>query len=404
MFLFISGDKNRLFWHTLYVSLKSAIFDEMRIVVNTRLLLKNRLEGIGWFTYETLKRITRDHPEHRFIFLFDRPFDNEFVFNENITPVVVCPPTRHPLLWYLWFEWKIPAILKKYKAELFLSPDGYLSTRTKIPQLPVIHDLNFIHRPKDLPWLTSEYYNYWFPKFAGKAVRIATVSSYSKKDISELFKVDPAMIDVVYNGCNPLYIPLDDEIRDEVRERYTGGTPYFLYVGALHPRKNVDGLLMAFDEFKNRSKNNVKLVIAGGRMFKTGKIHDIYMAMNSRDEVIFTGRIPAEELKLLLGSALALTFVPFFEGFGIPVIEAMGAGVPVICSNTTSLPEVGGNAVFYIDPVSTSGIADAMWQMNNDSELRKSLIAKGNIQKEKFSWERSAALLWQSIEKVLAES
>jgi glycosyltransferase involved in cell wall biosynthesis len=373
----------------------------MRIVVNTRLLLKNRLEGIGWFTYETLKRITRDHPEHQFIFLFDRPYDPEFVFYENVTPLVVCPPTRHPFLWYFWFEFKIPAILKKYKADLFLSPDGYLSTRTSILQLAVIHDLNFIHRPGDLPWLTSKYYNYWFPKFAAKAARIATVSSYSKKDISELFKVDPAMIDVVYNGCNPVYRPLDEEVRLQVRKKYTGGSPYFLYVGALHPRKNIEGLLLAFNEFKSRSNNNVKLVIAGGQMFKTGKIHDICLSLEYREEVLFTGRILCEELKLLLGSALALTFVPFFEGFGIPVVEAMGAGLPVICSNTTSLPEVGGNAVYYVDPVSVSGIADAMFQMTHDKALRESLIEKGNLQKEKFSWERSAALLWQSIEKVL---
>ena len=141
----------------------------MVIVVNTRLLLKNRLEGIGWFTYETLKRITRDHPGHQFIFLFDRKYDEEFVFASNVKPVVVWPPTRHVSLMYFWFNWRIPRILKKFKADVFVSPDGNLSLHTKIPQLAVIHDINFLHRPKDLPCIVAKYYNYFFPRFARKA-------------------------------------------------------------------------------------------------------------------------------------------------------------------------------------------------------------------------------------------
>ncbi len=375
----------------------------MIIVVNTRLLLKNRLEGIGWFTYETQKRITRDHPEHRFIFLFDRPYDPEFIFSENITPVTLWPPTRHPLLWYLWFEFRVPRILRKYKADLFLSTDGYLSRRTLVPQLPVMHDLNFIHRPGGLPRAISTYYNYFFPRFARIARRIATVSAYSAADIAETFRTDPEKIDIVYSGYNQKYRPVEPASQEETRNKYTGGKRYFLYVGALHPRKNIEGLLKAYDEFKQRPDTPEKLVIVGGEMFKTGPIFRIYNKMKFRREVIFTGRIPDEELRLVLGSALALVFVPFFEGFGLPLIEAMGAGVPVICSNTTSLPEIGGDAALYADPRSPSQIADAMERINRNEELRKDLIVRGNARKEIFTWDRTAALLWQSMEKILSE-
>ena len=129
----------------------------MNIAINTRLLLHNRLEGIGWFTYETLKIITRSHPEHHFIFLFDRPFHEEFIFSDNITPVVLFPQSRHPFLWYWWFEFSVPAALKKHRADIFLSPDGYLSLCAKTPSLPVIHDLNFEHYPEDLPWVVRRY-------------------------------------------------------------------------------------------------------------------------------------------------------------------------------------------------------------------------------------------------------
>ncbi len=373
----------------------------MVIAVNTRLLLKDKLEGIGWFTLETLKRMTLNHPEHQFIFIFDRPFDQDFIFAENVTPVVIGPPTRHPFLWYIWFEFQIPKVLKKYKADLFLSTDGYLSLNTNVPQLAVIHDINFVHRPADLPWLKAKYYNYFFPKFAKRAKRISTVSFYSKEDITRSFKVDYDKIDVVYDGINQIFEPINDEEKKAVRNRFTEGSEYFLFVGALHPRKNVNGLLKAFDAYKSIDDNDIKLVVVGGEMHKTGEIFDTYENMRSKKDVVFTGRVSSDELHDIFGGALALTFVPFFEGFGIPVVEAMSAGIPVICSNTTSIPEVGGNAVLYADPCKIDQITEAMYKIGHEPELREELIKKGFSQKEKFSWDETSRLLWMSVERSL---
>lgn len=373
----------------------------MRIAVNTRLLLKGKLEGIGWFTFETLKRMTQNHPEHEFIFIFDRPFDPDFIFSENVTPVVIGPPARHPFLFYIWFDFRIPKILKKYKADLFLSPDGYLSLRTNVPQLAVIHDINFVHRPDDLPWLIEKYYNFFFPRFARIAKRIATVSFYSKEDIARSFKISYDKIDVVYDGINHIFKPLSEKEKTEVRNKYSGGSEYFLFVGALHPRKNVSGLLNAFDAFKMDSDNNIKLIIVGGEMHKTGDIFETYANMRYKNDVVFTGRVATSDLHDIFGAALALTFVPFFEGFGIPVVEAMTAGVPVLCSNTTSIPEVGGNAVIYADPMKIDQITDAMLKLANDKELRKELIEKGFEQKNKFSWDETAHLLWESVKRTM---
>lgn len=373
----------------------------MRIAVNTRLLLSGRLEGIGWFTFETLQRITRDNPEHEFIFIFDRPYSPEFIFAGNVTPVVVAPPARHPFLFYLWFDFRIPRILKKYKADIFVSPDGYLSLRTKVPQLAVIHDINFLHRPEDLPWLMGHYYNFFFPKFARKAKRIATVSFYSKEDIVRSYKIDYDKIDVVYDGVNGIYQPIPEPDKIRVREKYTDGEAYFLFVGALHPRKNVSGLLKAFDAFKFETNHKIKLVIVGGEMHKTGDIFETYDNLRFKKDVVFTGRVSTEELRDIFGAAYALTFVPFFEGFGIPVVEAMSAGVPVICSNTTSLPEVGGNAVLYADPMKIGQITEAMIQLASDDNLRQSLIEKGFEQRKRFSWDETAGLLWKSINRTL---
>lgn len=370
----------------------------MIIAVNTRLLIQGKLEGIGWFARETLSRITRDHPEHQFLFIFDRPFASEFVFSENVTPIVLSPPTRHPFLWYLWFEFQIPRILKKHKVDLFFSPDGYLSLGTRVRQLAAIHDINFAHRPKDLPWLTAKYYNYFFPRFARKARRIVTVSFFSKEDLLRTYKIGSDKIDVVYNGVNTLYTPTTETEQEKARARYSGGKAYFLFIGSLHPRKNISGLLRAYDAFRTSVETDTKLVIIGESMFKSNDIELTYEGMRYKEDVIFTGRLSNEELHQVLGASLALTFVPFFEGFGIPVIEAMNAGVPVICSNTTSLPEVGGHAVLYVDPFSLNQIRDAMIKIYQEKELRDSLIEKGFVQKEKFSWDKTAELLWGSIQ------
>nr|MBD3621087.1 glycosyltransferase family 4 protein [Sunxiuqinia sp.] len=373
----------------------------MLIAVNARLLQKGKLEGIGWFTHEMLCRITRNHPEHQFLFLFDRPYADEFIFSENVTPLVFSPPTRHPVLWYVWFEWMIPRVLKKYHADLFLSPDGYLSLSSNVKQLAVIHDINFAHRPQDLPWLMAKYYNFFFPKFAKRACRIATVSKYSKTDISQSYGISSDLIDVVYNGVNERYQPTSEEEKERTRQKIASGSPYFLSIGSLHPRKNIDGLLRAYDEFRNAGNTEAKLVIAGGELFKTAEIRKTLECMRFKNEVIFTGHLSGEDLHQLLGAALALTFVSFFEGFGIPVLEAMRTGVPVICSNTSSLPEVGGEAVLFVDPFDGRQITAAMQRIADDENLRVELIAKGHVQQGKFSWDRTAARLWESIQQCL---
>jgi glycosyltransferase involved in cell wall biosynthesis len=225
-----------------------------------------------------------------------------------------------------------------------------------------------------------------------------TVSNFSKEDMSQTYGIDPGKIDVVYNGVNKLYTPTTGEEKSETRARYSGGKPYFLFIGSLHPRKNICGLLRAYDAFCSSVETDVKLLIVGESMFKTGDIRRTYENMRFKDDVVFTGRLGNEDLHQVLGASLALAFVPFFEGFGIPVIEAMNAGVPVICSNTTSLPEVGGDAVLYADPYSVSQIKEAMIRISQEKELRELLIEKGFAQKEKFDWDKTAEMLWQSIQ------
>ena len=373
----------------------------MEIVVNTRLLLPNKLEGIGWFTFETLKRITNNHPDDHFIFLFDRDFDEDFLFADNITPVILSPQARHPFLFYWWFEFSVANFLNKYKPDLFLSPDGYMSLKANCKQLAVIHDLSFEHYPKDVSFIVRKYYKHFFPKFARKAARIATVSEFSKNDIIKQYGIDSSTIDVVFNGCNELYQPIDEEQKTATKELFSNGTDYFLFVGALHPRKNISRLFQALDKFKSINTNNVKLVIVGEKYYWTHDIKMTYINMKYKDDVIFTGRLSPEDLKNVIASALAMTYVPYFEGFGIPILEAFNCDVPVITSNITSMPEVANDAALLVDPFSVDSIANAMNYLYKDEDMRNSLIAKGRKRKLDFSWDKTADALWQSIVKTV---
>jgi glycosyltransferase involved in cell wall biosynthesis len=371
----------------------------VQIVVNTRLLLKDRLDGMGWFSYQTLKRITQNNPDVHFVFLFDRGFDKDFIFPDNVTPLVLGPQARHPFLYYAWFQLSVRQVLNKMKPDLFLSPDGFLSLGAECKQLPVIHDINFLHYPQDSKWLTAKYYNYFFPKFATEATRIATVSEYSKADISKSYAIDPTKIDVVYNGIHSFFKPVSSSDQQKTKEKYSGGKNYFISVGSIHPRKNIPNLIKAFAQFKKESDSDMKLLLAGPNYWGLSAIETAKKESGCVEDIFFTGRLSDEELALVLGSATALTFIPYFEGFGIPLVEAMEAKIPIITSNVTSLPEIAGEAALLVDPHEVNAIKNAMLRIYKEDDLRKELVAKGMIQKQKFSWDKSAELLWESVIK-----
>ena len=374
----------------------------MKIAVNTRLLLADKLEGIGWVAFETLKRITRAHPEHEFFFIFDRKWDERFIFSDNITPIAAGPQARHPFLYYLWFEHTIPKVLNRINADLFLSPDAYLSLKTNVDSIPVFHDLNFEHYPKDLPLLERKYYRYFFPRYARKANHIVTVSEFSKKDIVNLYDVPAEKVSVVYNGANEDFQTLSEAAREDTRKKLSDGCPYFIFVGALHPRKNLARLFQAFDYFKDQHKTDIKLLVVGNKKYWTKDIKHAYEGMRNNHEVIFSGRMPANELHNAVASALAMTYVSYFEGFGIPIIEAYRCDTPVVTSNITSMPEVAGDAAILVDPFSVKSIAKGLEKVALDPELRSEMIRKGRERKKIFTWQNSADQLWEVIENVLS--
>ena len=373
----------------------------MNIGVNTRLLLAGKMDGIGWFTAETLRRIVVSHPEHEFYFFFDRKPDARFVYASNVHPVVLCPQARHPILWYLFFQCSIPYALKRHKIDLFLSPDGYTSLDVKTPTLTVIHDINFEHGADYLKPSHQRYMTYFSPQFARYSTRLATVSQFSKKDIAETYHIDPKKIDVVYDGAHEGYRPLTAQEKKETREQYSGGCRYFIFISTILKRKNLATLLTAFDCFKKDDVEETKLVVVGHKVWWQDELAKAYQQMSHKKDVIFIGRAEPEVLARLLGAAEALVYPSLYEGFGIPILEAFEAEVPVITSNCTSMPEVAGDAAILVEPTHAEALTKALYDVVSDPSLAGQLVARGRVQRMRFSWDITAERLWASMMKTL---
>ncbi len=364
----------------------------MTIAVNTRFLLPGKLEGIGRYTYEVCRRLPELFPDDDLVFLFDRPYDSRFVTGPRTRAIVVPPPARHPVLWYLWFEWALPRALKRAGAEVFFSPDGYTSLRSPVPSVMTVHDLAFEHFPGHTPPLVSRYYRYFTPRYCHHARYVAAVSQFTALDIQQRYGLSAERIAVCGNGCREGFYPLSSDERAQARQQYAGGKPYFLYIGAIHPRKNVHRLIDAFGAFKQRTHAPHQLLIAGRMAWKEGPVETAYQSSPARRDIQLLGFVPDEELPRLMGAAFAFVYPSLFEGFGLPLLEAMHAEVPVISSRSSSMTEVTADAGLLIDPYQTEGLADAMEQML-DSQLRSSLVKRGKGQRQQYSWDRTARVI-----------
>lgn len=370
----------------------------MRIGINTRFLLSDKMEGFGWYTYEVVRRIVQNHPEHEFVLFFDRKVDDKFKFGDNSTEIVLNPQARHPILYLIWFEWSLRRALKRHKIDLLFSPDGSLPLSSTIPQIHVIHDINFEHYPVDLPGIVGWYYRRFFPKFARHAKKIITVSEASKQDIAGTYKIDSDKIVVAWNGASDKFRVFSEEEIQLFRNE-NNVKPYFLFVGSIHPRKNVQRLINSFTLFmEQNSYPDFQLVIVGKPMWKG---HSIEIPEAVKNSIQFTGHLSQEKLVQYTASAFALTYVPYFEGFGIPLVEAMKCGLPILSGNKTSLPEIAGDAAIYCDPFNEKDISEGMNRLFHDHELREKLKKNGIQRAQLFSWNNTAENVWEVIEKQL---
>lgn len=372
----------------------------MRIAVNARFLIKGKLEGVGWYTYEIIKRIVKAHPKDEFIFIHDRPLDQSFIFADNIKSIKTLLPSRHPILWHYWFEYSIPRILKREKPDVFLSFDGHLSVKTETPTVYVLHDLAYLHFPNEIRESALQFYKKYIPKYVHRADHIVSVSNHGKQDLIEHFpEIKDDRVSIVGNACRPIFRPIEEAQKSAIRTKYTHGKPYLFYVGAVQPRKNISRMIQAM-EIVVEKYPEAQLLIAGRQAWKTEKIKQAWEDSKCKDNIQFLGFVEDAEMALLLASSEALVYPSLFEGFGVPVLEAMHCEIPVITSKGTSMEEVTGDAAILVDPKSINDLGKAMREIFQNKSLADQLNQAGQKQRAKYSWDIAADKMYSILQKL----
>jgi glycosyltransferase involved in cell wall biosynthesis len=377
----------------------SGTFDFMaRIALNGRLLVPGKLEGIGRFTLTTFRGLVSRRPNDQFLLVVDRPYDELFDLGPNVEVRRIRIPARRPWLIRWWFAGPLRRVLKAWKADAFVSTEGPLATSmpADFPQMTVIHDLNFEHRPGDLPQKWASFYQKMFPRYARIAKVLGTVSEFSKMDLASSYNLDASDIRVFPNAADEAFSPASETTKFKVQAELAGGNPYFIYVGSFHPRKNVEGVMKAFEQYVEQG-GQWRLVMVGEAMWSEGALSG-----EGFDRVHLTGRLNDTKLVEAVSSASGMVFVPWFEGFGVPVIEAMSCGVPVIASNVTSLPEVCDEAAFaLVAPGDTMAIAKAMLRLEQDQAGALEASTKGLARAGKYSWTHTVEAFDAAVDSLL---
>ena len=371
----------------------------MRIAVNTRHLLVNRLEGVGIVTDEVMRRIANNHPEDQLDYYFDRKFDKRFIHGPNVNGFSLPPVTRLPMLIRFWLDYPVRKQAQKRKSDVFFSPDGFIPLGMNIPKISMFHDVAYLRYPEFLQPRISAFYKKWIPRYLAYTDHIITVSEFSKSEIVSGYNIHPDKISVVHNGIPDSYKPVSEDIKKETRNTYADGHPYFLYLGAIHPRKNIHTLVQAFNQFKSEHKSDTQLVLAGRASWQTEEVTNAIANSPWKNEIKLPGYIATDEAVALVGSAEVMIYPSFYEGFGLPLVEAMACGVPVICSNVSSLPEVAGNAALLFDPNDASALAHQLNTIMTDHSLREKMIGLGHQRKGDFSWDKAASDIYSILER-----
>jgi len=297
-------------------------------------------------------------------------------------------------------QFLIPYLIKRLKPDLAYFPNFNVPLIKLCPYVVTIHDLIYLLYPEDSPsYLSFCYARFMLRKAAKLADVVVTDSEYSRKDIIRHLKVPEKKVFNISGSAGDCFKPVDKtSARTKIKEKYKIKKDFLLYVGNHHYHKNILTLIDAYNHLEERSRYN--LVIAGENKWRTRELKREVEKKNLQEGVIFTGFIPSEDLPLLYNAATCFVFPSLYEGFGLPPLEAMACGTPVIASNRGSLPEVLGDAVIFVDPLKMEELKQAMEKVLSSPELRQGLRERGLERVKSFSWPRTSEKIFSIFNKI----
>jgi len=362
---------------------------------------KLRDYGIGTYVRNLLRHLSRLDSTTEYVVLC-RGEDCEGIdsLGENFRAVSEPAPA-----YSVSEQFRVPLHLRREGIELFHATHYVLPPLVRCKSVVTIHDCIHLRFPQYLPNKLGYAYArsaLWIATH--RSNRILTVSEASKRDILKYFRVPPGKIDVIYNAIDERFNepPTDEEIA-RVRERYQLNDPFVLYAGNIKPHKNLERLIEAFHMLRRGPLEHLKMLIIGDEISKYATLRRAVHKYKLHQHVRFFGFVPDKTLAVLYRLAGVFVFPSLYEGFGLPPLEAMASGTPVVTSNVSSLPEVVGDAALLIDPYQPEAIADAMRRALLEPGLREELRRRGLLRVQEFSWERSIRRVREIYEEVLSE-
>ncbi len=363
----------------------------MLIGIDASRAVTARRTGTETYSLYLIRELLALGAEHSFRLYFRRPPPPDLFKGADLCVI------PFPRLWtHLRLSWE----MLRRPPDLLFVPAHVLPLVHPRRSVVTIHDLGFLSHPEAHTRGQNLYLRWSTRHNARAAAHILADSEATRRDLVRHYRTPPEKITVVYPGRDESLAPVTDPAAlAAVRRRYGLTGPYLLYVGTLHPRKNLLRLLRAFHRLRPAARN-LQLVLAGKKGWLYDEIFAQVRDLGLGDRVLFPGYVPAEDLPALLGGATAFVYPSLYEGFGFPVLEAMACGTPVVCSNVSSLPEVAGDAALLVDPLDVEALASALARVVDDEGLRRELRARGFEQVRRFSWRRCAEQVLAVLEEV----
>ncbi len=344
-----------------------------------------RMSGMPSYVLGLLSGLAEVDTSDEFFLYTNRPIPIKLDLPPNYKICLVNRPIPRA---QLWFQLSLPTHMKRDRLDVYHSPWHRLPLRLPVPAVVTIHDLSGYLMPV-IHTIQTRLHNFIMPSLLRKSAKIIAVSEFTASEIRRHFPDASGKISVIYEAAPPDYRRVTDESRlDEVRKLYSLPQQYILYLGALEPRKNVIGLLRAFAMVT--SNVDQMLVLAGSRSWKYQPIIDLLSQSPLRERVMLAGPVERKDIPAILSMADFLAWPSLYEGFGLPVLESMACGTPVLTSNNSSMSEVAGEAAMLIDPTVVEDIAQGLERLCRDRDLREDLAEKGLRQASRYSWKSTA--------------
>lgn len=378
----------------------------MKISVDVQPLLSGNKTGIGFYETEVLNALSEldNNNEYYLNFFSLRNTRSKIECAEKLFggkgKIQICKWASYSVVKKLWYLFPVPyKCFFREETDVSLFFNYYVPPFTYGKTITVIHDMTVKDMPETMSTKTRFALSHTLKQSIKRADKIVTVSEFSRERISYYYDIPIEKIEIVTNGYREdmFHNNYGKNKIDSVKLKYKITGDYLLYLGTLEPRKNIERLIKAFAQLKRDLSDCHKLVLAGGKGWLYDSIFETVKRLNLEQDVIFTGYVEDKDVPLLMSGALVFCFPSLYEGFGIPPLEAMACGTPVITSNTSSLPEVVGDAAILVDPLSVDSISDALKKVVGDESLRREMSKKGLEQCRKFSWRKSAETLLDII-------